>query len=194
MEITEPYKKWRNKRTQIWNKADRALSTLSAEGMITAVDCFSYNEERERLDPEGQDKRKGQDVRIVCALYFRDTDEDGNPAGLWGCDKEQEAMRDSSGNCTFCGSHEDKPQEDLGALGKGRFRCPIKGCRHWAPNHFKEKLYGGIFRIVYGGEAIFEGPSPDKYDGHEAMKNEHQIESIKRVITEEFKDYKYTVF
>lgn len=191
MEITESYKKWRNQRTQIWNKVDRALSSLSAEGMIAAVDCFSYNEERERLDPEGQDKRKGQDIRIVCALYFRDTDDEGNPAGLYYLDKEQEAMRDSSGNCTFCGSRADKPQEDLDKT-KGRFRCPIKGCAHWAPKQFKEKLYGGIFRIVYGGEAIFEGPSPDKYDGQEGMRNEEQIEAIKRVITEEFKDFQFT--
>ena len=198
MEFKPPSKEWRNQRTEIWNKADRALSTLSAEGMIAAVDCFSYSEERERLDPEGQDKKKGQDVRIVCALYFRDTDDEGNPAGLWSCDKEEEAMRDSSGNCTFCGAHADKPHEDLDALGpaktKGRFRCPIKGCGHWAPKEFKEKIYGGTFRIVYGGEAIFEGPSRDIFYGQEGMKNEEQIESIKRVITEEFKDFQFTVY
>lgn len=197
METTpHPSKEWRNQRTEIWNKVERALSTLSAEGMIAAPDCFSYNEQRERLDPEGQDKQKGQDIRIVCALYFRDIDDEGNPAGLYYLDKEQEPMRDSSGNCTFCGAHADKPHEDINALGlaktKGRFRCPIKGCGHWAPKQFKEKLYGGIFRIVYGGEAIFEGPSPDKHDGHEGMKNEEQIESIKRVITEEFKDFQFT--
>lgn len=198
MEMTHPSKEWRNQRIEIWNKVDRALSSLSAEGMIAAPDCFSYNEQRELLDPEGQDKQKGQDIRIVCALYFRDTDDEGNPAGLYYLDKERDTMRDSSGNCTFCGSGADKPHEDIDALGlaksKGRFRCPIKGCMHWAPKQFKEKLYGGIFRIVYGGEAIFEGPSPDKHDGHEGMKNEEQIESIKRVITEEFKDYKFTVF
>ena len=201
MEFKHPSKEWRNQRAKIWKKVDDALSTLSAEGMIAAVDCFSYSEERERLDPEGQDKQKGQDIRIVCALYFRDTDDEGNPAGLYYLDKEQEPMRDSSGNCTFCGAHEDKPHEELDSLGalgkaktKGRFRCPIKGCGHWAPKEFKEKLYGGIFRIVYGGEAIFEGPSPDKYDGHEGMKNEEQIESIKRVITEEFKDFQFTVY
>jgi len=178
-----PSKEWM---AEIWNKVESAVSSLSEEGMFATA---SYNNEREFLDPEGQN------IKIVCGLYFRDTDDEGNPAGLWVCDKQQEAMRDSSGNCTFCGSHAQKPHEEIEQVNtKRRFRCPIKGCGHWAPKHFKAKLYGGIFHIVYGGEAIFEAPYPDKHDGCEGMTNEEQIESIKRVITEEFKDYKYTVF
>jgi adenylylsulfate kinase-like enzyme len=97
----------------------------------------------------------------------------------------------------FCGATADKPLEDLGPgwVQKNkastninrRFRCPMESCKHWAPKQFKEKTYAGLFRIVHGGEAIFEGPSCDEINGEERMTNEEQIEAIKRIITETFK-------
>jgi len=179
------------KSTEVWDKVERALSTLSTEGMIASLEYFTYNKGREQKlalygGPEGRE------VLIQCTLYFRDTDDEGNPAGLYYLDKQREAMRDLSGNCNFCGAHVDKPREELELSPlnpgryktKNRFRCPIKFCGHWAPPSFKRKSYAGIFRIVNGGEAIFEGPTSDEQT--ERMTNEEQIEAIKRVITKAF--------
>jgi hypothetical protein len=175
------------KKSEVWNKVERALSTLSKEGMIASLEYFTYNKEREQKLAS-----QGQEVLIHCALYFRDTDDEGNPAGLYYLDKNKDTMRDPSGNCTFCGAHVNKPREelDLSPLNPGRyktknrFRCPIKFCGHWAPSSFKRKTYAGIFRIVNGGDTIFEGPANDPQA--ERMTNEEQIDAIKRVITKAF--------
>jgi hypothetical protein len=175
------------KSTEVWDKVERALSTLSTEGMIASPEYFTYNKEREQ-----KLALHGQEILIHCTLYFRDTDDEGNPAGLYYLDKERDTMRDSSGNCTFCGAHVDKAREELelSTLNPGyyktknRFRCPIKFCGHWAPPSFKRKTYAGIFRIVYGGEAIFECPTSDPET--ERMTNKEQIDAIKRVITKAF--------
>jgi hypothetical protein len=175
------------KKSEVWDKVERALSTLSTEGMIASLEYFTYNKEREQ-----KLGLYGQEVLIQCTLYFRDTDDEGNPAGLYYLDKQRERMRDLSGNCNFCGAHVDKPREELNLSPlnpgryktKNRFRCPIKFCGHWAPPSFKRKSYAGIFRIVNGGEAIFEGPANEPQT--ECMTNEYQIEAIKRVITKAF--------
>lgn len=172
--------------TQVWDKLNKALRPLSTEGMHVGIDCFTYSDQRELTAPPGKE------VRITCTLYFRDTDDEGNPAGLWGHDWGSE-QRDEKGCCVFCGATADKPLEDLGPgwvqknRVNGRFRCAMESCQHWAPKQFKEKTYAGIFRVVYGGEAIFEGPSCDEVTGDQSMTNEEQIEAIKRVITETFK-------
>jgi hypothetical protein len=177
----------KKKSADVWEKVERALSTLSTEGMIASLEYFTFNKESELTLLS-----RGQEVVIYCTLYFRDTDDEGNPAGLYYLDKERETMRDLSGNCSFCGTHVKKPREhlDLSPLNPGRyktknrFRCPIKFCGHWAPPSFKRKTYAGIFRIVYGGDTIFEGPVNDPHT--ERMTNEPQIDAIKRVITKAF--------
>ena len=172
--------------TQVWDRLAKAFRPLSTEGMHVGIDHFTYSYQRELTAPPGKE------VRITCTLYFRDTDEEGNPAGLWGHDWGSE-QRDEMGHCLFCGATADKPREEVepGCVQKnkvnGRFRCPMDSCQHWAPKQFKEKTYAGIFRIVYDGEAIFEGPSCDEVTGEERMTNEEQIEAIKRTITETFK-------
>ncbi|NBO09027.1 MAG: hypothetical protein EBV30_06720 [Actinobacteria bacterium] len=189
MSITKPPpEEWRIKNAEVWDKIECALSTLSAEGMFASLECFTYSKHREPLAPPGKE------AQIACTLYFRGTDVDA-----WKLDKSREAMRDSSGNCTFCGTHKDTPREDLDLpahLVRGprspdktnaRFRCPIKFCRHWAPPSFQRKTYSGFFRAVYNGEAIFEGPCRERGDlDSEPMTNKEQIEAIKRVITEAF--------
>jgi len=191
--IKPPPEEWRRKKAEVWNKIERALSSLTTEGLFASLECFTYNKEREPLAPPGQE------VQIECTLYFRGTDEEGYYVDAWKLDKSRDTMRDSSGNCTFCGTHVDAPREDLelpahlvrGSRDPGktnaRFRCPIKFCRHWAPPSFQRKTYSGFFRAVYGGEAIFEGPCREKgLDDAEPMTNKGQIEAIKRVITEAF--------
>jgi len=84
------------KKSEVWNKVERALSTLSTEGMIASPEYFTYNKEREQKLAS-----QGQEVLIHCTLYFRDTDDDGNPAGLYYLDKNKDTMRDPSGNCNF---------------------------------------------------------------------------------------------
>ena len=197
MEITSTIKpkheEWRIKKAEVWEKIERALSTLTTEGLFASLECFTYNKEREPLAPPGQESQ------IDCTLYFRGTDEEGYYVDAWKLDKTREAMRDSSGNCTFCGAGKDKPREDLelpahlvrGPRGpdktNARFRCPIKFCRHWAPASFQRKTYSGYFRAVYDGEAIFEGPCREKgLEGAEPMTNKQQITLIKRTITEAF--------
>ena len=185
---------WRRKNAEVWDKIECALSTLSAEGMFASLECFTYSKHREPLAPPGKE------AQIACTLYFRGTDEEGYYVDAWKLDKTREAMRDSSGNCTFCGAGKDKPREDLelpahlvrGPRGpdktNARFRCPIRYCRHWAPPSFQRKTYSGYFRAVYGGEAIFEGPCREKGDlDSEPMTNKQQIEVIKRTITEAFR-------
>ncbi len=195
MTITKPPpEEWRRKKAEVWDKIVRALYTLSTEGMIASPECFTYNKEREPL------ARPGQEVQIECTLYFRGKDDEGYYVDAWKLDKTRDTIRDSSGNCTFCGTHVHAPREDLdppahlarGPRGpgktKGRFRCPIKNCRHWAPPSFQRITYSGFFRAVFGGEAIFEGPCHEKgYQDSEPMTNVHQIEAIKRVITEAFR-------
>jgi hypothetical protein len=189
-----PPEEWRMKRAEVWDKIQCALSTLTTEGLFASLECFTYNKEREPLAPPGQE------VQIECTLYFRGTDDEGYYVDAWKLDKSQDTMRDSSGNCTFCGTHVDAPREDLdppahlarGSRGldkaKGRFRCPIRFCRHWAPPSFQRITYSGFFRAVFGGEAIFEGPCHEKGDlDSEPMTNKQQIEAIKRVITEAFR-------
>jgi hypothetical protein len=143
MEITSSIKpqheEWRIKKAEVWEKIERALSTLSVEGLFASLECFTYNKEREALAPPGQESQ------INCTLYFRGRDEEGCYVDAWKLDKSQDTMRDSSGNCTFCGTGKDKPREDLelpahlvrGPRGpdkmNARFRCPIKFCRHWVP-------------------------------------------------------------
>lgn len=172
--------------TQVWDRLAAALRPLSTEGMHVGIDRFTYNDQRELVAPPGKE------VRITCTLYFRDTDDEGNLAGLWGHDWGSE-QHDEKGCCVFCGATADKPLEDLGPGWvqknklSGRFRCPMESCKHWAPKQFKEKTYTGLFRIVHDGEAIFEGPSHDEINGDQRMTNEEQIEAIKRVITETFK-------
>lgn len=179
MEIKPVPEEWRKKKAEVWEKIECALSTLSTEGMIASIECFTYNKDREPVAPEGQE------CKIECTLYFRDTDDEGNPAGLYHLDKSQDTMRDSSGNCTFCGAGNDMPRE--ADKRKGRFRCPIKFCGHWVPPSFKRKIYCGLFRAVFGGEAIFEGPCRSTGEEEwEPMTNDQQIEAIKRVITEAF--------
>jgi hypothetical protein len=169
--------------TQVWDRLNKALRPLSTEGMHVGIDRFTYSKKRE-VAYSGP----GKEVRITCTLYFRDTDDEGNPAGLWGHDWDSGIQHDEKGDCVFCGATDDKPREELDPnKTKGRFRCPIESCYHWAPKQFKEKTYAGTFRIVYGGEAIFEGPSRDELNGEERMTNEEQIEAIKHVITETFK-------
>ena len=171
--------------TQVWNRLNKALRPLSMEGMHVGIDRFTYSEARELAY-----STPGKEVRITCTLYFRDTDDEGNPAGLWGHDWDSGIECDERGHCLFCWATADKPREDLGKTTtsiNGRFRCPMESCRHWAPKQFKEKTYAGTFRIVYGGEAIFEGPSRDELNGEERMTNGEQIEAIKRIITETFK-------
>jgi hypothetical protein len=189
MSITKPQQEeWRIKNAEVWDKIECALSTLSAEGMFASLECFTYSKHREPFAPPGKE------AQIACTLYFRGKDVDA-----WKLDKSREAMRDSSGNCTFCGTHEDTPREDLDLpayLVRGprdpdktnaRFRCPIKFCRHWVPPSFQRKTYSGFFRAVYNGEAIFEGPCREKGDlDSEPMMSKEQIEAIKRVITEAF--------
>jgi hypothetical protein len=180
MDIKPAPEDWRKKNAEVWEKIERALSTLSTEGMIASIECFTYNKAREPVAPEGQE------CKVECILYFRDTDDEGNPAGLFYLDKSKDAMRDSSGNCTFCGAGKDTSSEPYET--RGRFRCPIKFCGHWAPPSFKRKIYSGFFRAVFGGEAIFEGPcrSSGEQDS-EPMTNEEQIEAIRRVMTEAFR-------
>jgi hypothetical protein len=189
MSITKPQQEeWRIKNAEVWDKIECALSTLSAEGMFASLECFTYSKHREPFAPPGKE------AQIACTLYFRGKDVDA-----WKLDKTREAMRDSSGNCTFCGTHKDTPREDLDLpahLVRGprdpdktnaRFRCPIKFCRHWVPPSFQRKTYSGFFRAVYNGEAIFEGPCRERGDlDSEPMMNKEQIEAIKRVITEAF--------
>lgn len=195
MSITKPPpEEWRRKKAEVWNKIETALSTLSTEGMIASPEYFTYNKEREPIAPPGQE------VQIECTLYFRGKDEEGYYVDPWKLDKARDTMRDSSGNCTFCGTHVDAPREDLDppahlarlprgpCKAKGRFRCPIKNCRHWAPPSFERITYSGFFRAVFGGEAIFEGPCrPRGQEEWYPMTNKGQIEAIKRVITEAFR-------
>ena len=159
--IKPPHEEWRRKNTEVWEKIESALSSLSTEGLFASLECFTYNKEREPLAPPGKE------AQIVCTLYFRGKDDEGYYVDAWKLDKSQEAMRDSSGKCTFCGTHVDAPREDLDppahlargsrvpGKAKGRFRCPIRFCRHWAPPSFERITYSGIFRAVFGGEAIF---------------------------------------
>ena len=167
---------------QVWDRLNKALRPLSTEGMHVAIDRFTYSDRRE-LAYFAKNAPPGKEVRIICTLYFRDTDDEGNPAGLWDHDWDSGIQHDEKGDCLFCGAAADKPLEEY----KGSFRCPMESCKHWVPKQFKEKTYAGTFRIVYGGEAIFEGPSGDKVNGEERMTNEEQIEAIKRIITETFK-------
>ena len=191
--IKAPPEGWRIKKAEVWEKIERALSTLTTEGLFASLECFTYNKEREPLAPPGQESQ------INCTLYFRGTDEEGYYVDAWKLDKGRDTMRDSSGNCIFCGAGKDKPREDLelpahlvrGPRGpdktNARFRCPIKFCRHWVPASFQRKTYSGYFRAVYGGEAIFEGPCREKGDlDSEPMTNKEQIALIKRAITEVF--------
>ena len=192
--IKPPHEEWRRKNTEVWEKIESALSSLSTEGLFASLECFTYNKEREPLAPPGKE------AQIACTLYFRGTDSEGYYVDPWKLDKSREAMRDSSGNCAFCGTHKDTLRDDLDPpahlarglrdleMTKGRFRCPIRFCRHWAPPSFQRKTYSGFFRAVYGGEAIFEGPCREKGDlDSEPMTNKEHIEAIKRVITEAFR-------
>jgi len=192
-----PPEEWRKKKAEVWDKIECALSTLTTEGLFASLECFTYNKAREPLAPPGQE------VQIECTLYLRGTDEEGYYVDPWKLDKSQDTMRDSSGNCTFCGTHADAPREDLdrpahlGTRGsdkaRGRFRCPIKFCRHWAPPSFQRIIYSGFFRAVFGGEAIFEGPCrPRGQEEWYPMTNKGQIEAIKRVITEAFRSHSAT--
>ena len=197
MEITSTIKplreEWRRKKAEVWEKIERALSSLSTEGLFASLECFTYNKEREPLAPPGQE------VQIDCTLYFRGIDEEGYYVDAWKLDKSRDTMRDSSGNCIFCGAGKDKRREDLEPPAhlvrgsrypdktKARFRCPIKFCRHWVPPTFQRITYSGYFRAVYGGEATFEGPCREKdLEGTEPMTNKEQIAAIKRAITEAF--------
>jgi hypothetical protein len=172
------------KNANIWNKLKKAFATLSSEGMF--VEPWGFM--------KGQEEHS--DLMVDCTLYFRDTDDDGNPAGLYDCDANSETLRDENNQCLFCAATPLTPHNILSDM-TNRFRCAIKSCGRWAPKSFKRKTYVGIFRIVEGGEAIFVGPScrgtkrPDgKYDQWgdilERMTNEEQIDSIKRVITKAF--------
>jgi hypothetical protein len=156
--------------------------------MHVGIDRFTYSDQRE-LAYSTASAPPGKEVRITCTLYFRDTDDEGNPAGLWSNDWDSEIERDEKDCCLFCGATADKPLEDVdqNKAQSSRFRCPMESCKHWAPKQFKEKTYAGIFRIVDGGDAIFEGSSRDEVSGEERMTNEEQIEAIKRVITETFR-------
>lgn len=177
--------------TQVWDRLNKALRPLSMEGMHAGIDRFTYSKKRE-VAYSAAAAPPGKEVRITCTLYFRDTDDEGNPAGLWDHDWDSGIQHDEMGHCLFCGATADKPREELepGWVQKnkvnGRFRCPMDSCQHWAPKQFKEKTYAGTFRIVYDGEAIFEGPSRDELNGEQPMTNEEQIEAIKRTITETF--------
>jgi len=105
--IKPPPEEWRRKKAEVWDKIERALSTLTTEGLFASLECFTYNKEREPLAPPGQE------VQIECTLYFRGTDDEGYYVDAWKLDKSRDTMRDSSGNCTFCGTHVDVPHEDL---------------------------------------------------------------------------------
>ena len=60
----------KKKSADVWEKVERALSTLSTEGMIASLEYFTFNKESELTLLS-----RGQEVVIYCTLYFRDTDD-----------------------------------------------------------------------------------------------------------------------
>jgi len=58
MDIKPAPEEWRKKNAEVWEKIERALSTLSTEGMIASIECLTYNKAREPVAPEGRSARE----------------------------------------------------------------------------------------------------------------------------------------
>jgi hypothetical protein len=139
-----------------WQDIEQFLHPLSAQGLFVSI--FGWN------DPTT--------LIIDCALYFTDTDEQGNPASLFTLDSvdKMRNTRDAKNCCICC----DKLPENTVAYKHGSIICPV--CSAWTkPGTLRERHFRGLFHFVVGEPPSFVGPAgglPNR------MTNKEQIEAI----------------
>ena len=147
-----------------WQEIEQFLLPLCAQGLFVSI--FGWN------DP--------QTLIIDCALYFTDTDEQGNPASLFSVDSVDKMRngRDAQNHCICC---EQLPQSTV-AYKHGSISCPI--CSAWTkPGTLRQRHFRGLFHFAVGEPPSFVGPAGGNKGLPDKMTNEEQIEAITQALS-----------
>jgi len=149
-----------------WQEIEQFLLPLCAQGLFVSI--FGWND--------------AQTLIIDCALYFTDTDEQGNPASLFSVDSVNK-MRNGENHCICC---EQLPQH-LAPGGPrqyspGSIVCPI--CSAWTkPGTLRQRQFRGLFRFAVGEPPAFLGPAGGQKGLPQKMTNEEQIQAITEALS-----------
>lgn len=147
-----------------WQEIEQSLLPLCTQGLFVSI--FGWN------DP--------QTLIIDCALYFTDTDEQGNPASLFSVDSVDKLRnaRDAQNHCICC---DQLPQSTL-AYKHSSISCPI--CSAWTkPGTLRKRTFRGLFHFAVGDPPSFVGPAGGQKYLPDKMTNEEQIEAITEALS-----------
>ena len=147
-----------------WQEIEQFLLPLCNQGLFISI--FGWNDPKTLI--------------IDCALYFTDTDEHGNPAGLFSVDSvdKMRNARDEQNRCICC---EQLPQNPM-AYKQGSICCPV--CSAWTkPGALRERHYRGLFHFTVGETPFFVAPTGGEKGSPDRMTNPEQIEAITEALS-----------
>ena len=147
-----------------WQDIEKFLLPLCERGLFISI--FGWNDPKTLI--------------IYCALYFTDTDEDGNPAGLFSVDSvdKMRNARDEHNRCICC---EQLPQNPM-AYKQGSIVCPV--CGAWTkPGTLRQRHFRGLFYFAVGETPFYVAPTGGEKGSPDRMINPEQIEAITQALS-----------
>jgi len=149
-----------------WQEIEQSLLPLSTQGLFLSI--FGWND--------------AQTLVIDCALYFTDTDEQGNPASLFSVDSVDK-LRDAQNHCICC---DQLPQHTVVSDPKpyrhSSINCPICSALT-KPGTLRKRTFRGLFHFAVGEPPSFVGPAGGNDYMPEKMTNHEQIDAIMRALS-----------
>jgi hypothetical protein len=146
-----------------WQQIEQFLLPLCEQGLFLSI--FGWN------DPTT--------LVIDCALYFTDTDEQGNPSGLFSVDSVEklQAAKGDQKRCICC-----EQLCELTEYRRGSIICPI--CLSWTPPHtLRQRKFRGLFHFVLGEPPRFIAPAGGDEYLPKQMTNQEQIQAITKALS-----------
>jgi hypothetical protein len=147
-----------------WQEIQHSLLPLCERGFFTRI--FGWNDPKTLI--------------IDCALYFTDTDEHGNPAGLFTIDSVENMrnVRNEHNHCICC---DELPQKTM-AYKHGSIACPV--CSAWTkPGTLRQREFRGLFHFAVGETPFFVAPTGGEKGLPDRMTNPEQIEAITQALS-----------
>lgn len=144
-----------------WEHIEQFLRPLCTQGLFVSI--FGWNDTKTLI--------------IDCELYFTDTDENGDPAGLFCVDPVEKLRfaRDAQNRCICC--EQNTLESGPIRYQRGSIMCPI--CSAWTkPGTLRERHFRGLFRYVVGEVPFFVGVGSGEKCLPDQMTNKEQIEAI----------------
>ena len=115
-----------------------------------------------------------RDIVVDCSIYYKDTDDSGNPAEFLCCSRNNPCSYDENGHCCFCDQSSQGSFQRKWLNEQRKFQCPQ--CGLLAPLHLRRRTFRGLFRFIPGKVASFLIPMEG--DNILPMKNDEQIQAI----------------